>query len=177
MPVTIVAEAGSSTANSFVTLDEAEAYMAARLNASAWSNASEADKNIALVEATRELTVLAWVGERVTDSQALSWPREFAVNPDASFGTGTQYYADTLIPQRVKDATSELAFQFLNLGTTDLAALDTTSNIARKVVDVLETDYIEPSQRATGLARFPRVVNVIAPLLCGTGATTRVVRG
>lgn len=169
MAVAIVATVGSASANSFVTLAEAATYMEARLNASTWeTDASTDTKNRALVEATRELDSLGWVGRRAADTQALSWPRDLAVDPDSP---NAWFYDDDEIPQRVKDATCELAFQFVKSGTTDVAALDATNNIISKTVDVLSTTYADPHQRAKGLARYPRVMARIAPLLEGASAT------
>ena len=119
MAVTIVATVGSASANSYVTLAECTTYMEARLNSDAFDDAVADDQNRALVEATRELTVLPWDGLQVTATQALAWPRQWSRDPDSP----VQDYFDTdVVPQRVKDATCELAFQFLKAGTTDLAA-------------------------------------------------------
>lgn len=176
--LTIVATAGSASANSFVTEVEQIAYMAARLNSSAWTTFSgttctESEKS-AMIEATRELSARAWVGLRSDDTQALSWPRQYAPNPDSAIG---DYYATTAIPQRVKDATMELAFQFLNAGTTDVASLDPTQGITEKTVDVLTTRYAEPYARPQGLARYPRVLTLVRPLLVGVGNSVATVRG
>lgn len=171
MPITIVATAGAADANSFVTLVEAQAFLDARLNASTWEAATPDSKNRALVEATRDLSALSWVGYRADDVQALSWPRQYAPNPDVpndnvSIGeSGYVEFATTEIPQRVKDATCELAFQYLKAGTSDVAALDATTGIISKTVGPLSTTYAEPHQRPVGLARYPRVMAYIRPLL------------
>jgi hypothetical protein len=176
MAVAIVADAGSASANSFVTLDEAAAYMESRLNGSSWeTDATTDNKNRALVEATRELSALTWQGTRTDDTQALAWPREWVLNPDAS--SAGFYYESTEIPQRVKDATCELAFQFIKSGTTDVAALPATDGVIQKTIDVISTTYADPSHRKTGIARFPRIYKLIAPLLDGVGSSFRLVRG
>lgn len=135
--------------------------MEARLNATAWDAATDDTKNRALVEATRELDVLAWDGWRTNDVQALSWPRDWVVNPDDPNG---QYYADNIIPQRVKDACMELANQFIVAGTSDVASLDSSVGVKREKVDVLETEY-DPGYKKYGLDRFPRVMGWVRPLL------------
>lgn len=179
MSITITATVGSASANSFVTELEQISYMATRLNASSWTSVSGTtcteDEKKAMIEATRELSALAgraWVGTRVDGTQALSWPRTNAVNPDTGF-----YYSTTEIPQRVKDATCELAFQFLKAGTTDLAAADSAAGIKSKTVDVLSTTYLDPRERPDGLARFPRVLGWVSPLSTPTSTTFPVVRG
>src|ERR1041385_7794064 len=175
---TIIATPGSATANSFVTLVEGDAYCDGRSNASAWNDESDDDKKArALIDATRELSNRNWIGSgRGDPTQALAWPRAFALNPDVAW-MGYAYYTQTEIPKRVKDATCELALQFLIMGTTDLSSLDPSYNLKRKRTDVLEKEYFEPGQRAIGLDRFPSVMRFVAPLLVGSGLNAPLVRG
>ncbi len=175
---TLVATVGSASANSFVTVAECDTYCDARLNASAWTDETDDDQKIrALIGATQELSSRAgWIGDRASSTQALAWPRINAENPDSAW-PGHTWYRTTEIPQRVKDATCELALQSLILGTTDLAAADPTLNVRRKVVDVLETEYFEPQQRVKGLGRFPSVIRYIAPLLSGSSSSVPIIRG
>lgn len=172
MALTIVATPGAPTANSFVTEADAITYMAARLNASAWSTvtgtACTEDEKKALVEATREITARDYVGVRSLIGQALAWPRAYATNPDAATAAAGWYDVD-VIPARVKEATCELAFQFLNLGTTDVAALPSDAGVIEKTIDVITTRY-EPRARPTGMARFPRVLNLLRPLFDATAS-------
>jgi hypothetical protein len=176
MPIAIDATVGGASANSFCTLAEATTYLSGRLNTSLWDNAVADNQNRSLVEAARELNVLNYSSRKSTGTQALQWPRYFAFNPDASTFI-PWYYTSTEIPQRVKDAQSELALEFLKAGSTDIAALDPTISITRKQVDVLATDYAVPWHRAKGLARFPRVWNLISPLLADSPSQVSVVRG
>jgi hypothetical protein len=172
---TLIATAGASNANAFVSVADTDTYMDARLNASAWTGEADEDvKERALIEATRELNLWAWKGNRTTSTQALAWPRDLVHNPDSP---NFDYFANTVIPQRVKDATCELALEFLKAGTTDVAALERTANVARKKTDVLETDYVAPQFRAKGLARYPRVIALIAPLAEASSLTVPTVRG
>lgn len=168
MSVEIVATVGAATANSFITADEMSAYCDGRLNASTWTEADE--QLAALVEATRDISLLRFQGERVNSTQALSWPREDCPNPDSPGidtvgGETLGDYPSDEIPQRVKDATCELALQYLKAGTTDIAALESTIGIVEKTVGALSTTYAQPHERAQGLARFPRVMAYLAPLL------------
>lgn len=176
MAVTIVATVGSASANSFVTLAEAATYMESRLNGSTWeTDASTDTKNRALVEATRWLSVLPWQGARVDSTQALSWPRAWAPDPDSP-NLAYDYFATDAIPVRVKDATCELAFQFVKAGTTDVAALDPSTGVIEKTVDVLTTKW-NGFQRPTGLSAYPSVMRLIQPLLtAASAAQMRVVR-
>jgi hypothetical protein len=173
--LSIVATAGAADANSFVLLTEAETYMEGRGNKALWAAASEGDKNIALVEATRDIDALdvKYTGYRTDDTQALAWPRQWAV--DLSNPVNSYFDTDE-IPTALKNATCELAFQYIKAGTTDVAALDTKTNVKRKKVDVLETEYFSSTETRTGLARYPRVMGWLRPLLENSGPTARVVR-
>jgi hypothetical protein len=179
MPVTIDATVGGQAANSFVTEAEAIAFAATRLNLLGWatvtgSAATDTEKK-ALIEATREITTLPYQGFRTDTAQALAWPRLVAINP---FAGSLHYtlYDSNIIPQQVKDATCELAFEFLKAGTTDIATLDATLVVMRKQTDVLVTDFAPVSQRAQGLNRFPRVMRLIGPLLAIGAGQVRLTR-
>ncbi len=173
MAVTIIATAGSASANSFVTEAEADAYMDARPNATAWTGTLP--KQQALVQATRQLSALQWIGTRVDDTQALSWPRQWAINFDAP--TGTTYWATDAIPQWLKDATCELALASLVAGTTDIFALPSTEGVIEKTVGPLTTVYADPTLRKTELRRYPLVWQLISRYVVAAGFVVPTVRG
>lgn len=170
----LISDVGSATANAFVDESYATDYLDNRLNSGAWTAAEIDDRERALIEATLELSLLEWTGTRTDSTQALAWPRSYAVDVDLpavwEVVDPAPYFADDVIPERVKKATVELALEFLRAGTTDLASTDKTVGIKRKRVDVLETEYESPGHRPTGLARFPRVMALIAPLLSTTSS-------
>ena len=179
MPATIVATVGSTSANSFVTVAEMSAYCDSRLTGGAWTE--DDSQTNALVKATRDLTVLEYVGTRVTNNQALAWPRDWAINPDKPSveyvgNIELMYYGATEIPQRIKDATCELALQYLLAGSNDLASADNNQGVIEKTVDVLTTTWASPQARPTGLGRFPRVQALLYPLLLNAGAGISLVR-
>lgn len=170
MALVIVATVGADNANSYVTAAEMTTYCEGRLNAGIWTAA--ANQLPALVEATRDITNLYWKGSRVSDVQALAWPRAYVQDPDAPYDDVTLtlddivYYPEDIVPQRVKDATCELALQYLKAGSTDLAMPDPTDGVASRRVDVLETSYVTNGSRITrGVNRFPRVMALIGMLL------------
>ncbi len=195
MPSAIDATVGGENSNSFMTEAEVDVYLDDRLNADAWNTLDPGSDNRlrAMIEATRVLTRLNYVGLRVNDTQALSWPRSFAIDPDYpevfEFVEGVggptplraaQYFAENEIPQRVKNAEAELALEFLKAGTVDLegrtdAVGRTDRVVIRKKIDTLETQWAAPGaassssvhseEHATGLNRFPAVMREILPLL------------
>lgn len=173
----LVTSAGSASANAFVSQDDADTYLDNRLNSSSWSGASDDDKARALIEATRDLSVLNWDGRRVDDTQSLAWPRQLVHDPDdPNYG----YFGSTEIPQRVKDATCELALEFLKAGTSDVAARDSSAYVVEESVGPVSTRYAEPYYKITeGMARYPRVLKLIKPLLAESLGSNqvRLVRG
>lgn len=183
MTLVIVATAGATNANSFVTEAEMDAYAESRINGAVWT---DSDTRLqALVEATRDLTVLPYVGSTVTSTQALAWPREWAPNPDAPSPTllgnvTLLYYANTVVPQRVKDATCELALQYLVAGGAEIDTAQTAGEpvVVEKTVDVLTTKWDAAASAAAaaskvGLGQYTRVINLLRPLLdqSATGLT------
>jgi hypothetical protein len=185
MAVEIIATVGAANANSFVTADEMTAYCEARLNAGVWTEAEE--QLAALVEATRDLNVLRWLGERADATQALAWPRAYCPNPDHE-GTvdglvvdlvlrrwPVVYPAD-IIPDRVKTATCELALQYLKAGTTDLAVADPDDGVKRKKVGPLETEYRDGHPRRVGVAALDRVWAHVQPLLRTSAGALELLR-
>lgn len=175
MAITIDPSVGGSASNSFVTLAEMTTYMEGRLNSDAFDDATADNQNRALAEATRELSALAWLGYRTTDTQALAWPREWVRNID---DPNLDYYDNATIPERVKRATYELALAFLKAGTTDIVSLDTSLNIrSEEIGGAISTSYYEAHDRIKGMARYPAVTREITALLAGQGVTTHVTRG
>lgn len=172
MSVTVIAVPGAVNANSFTEVAVFDAYCNDRLNAQAGREASEDDKGRALIEATRELNTLQWVGIKASTEQALSWPREDAPIPDRRY----EYFPNDVIPNQIVDACCELALQFLKAGDTDIASIDANFGVIRKKVDVLETQWADPAQQKQGWARFPRVVAMISSLLAGSTGNLEIVR-
>ena len=174
MAITIVATVGSATANSFITEVEYIAFLTTRLNVPSGSTVDPAtscseDEKKAMIEATRELTLLPWAGSRSDSTQFLSLPREYLQDPDIPWAVveaaDDYYYDNDEVPVRVKEAQCELAMEFTKAGTTDIAVGDADQNVRRKKVDVLETEYWDKSQQADGLWLYPRVMELVWPLL------------
>ncbi len=99
---------GGASADSYCTLEEANAYHLARAFNSEWTAANDAAKEQALKWATRQMDVLfRFVGTKAEKAQARAWPRLDAWDAD-----GFQFEDDE-IPSRLKDAQAEFAFQLL----------------------------------------------------------------
>lgn len=177
MTLTITASVGSASANSFVTEAEQIDYVATRLNASEWTTVSGSecteDEKKAMISATRTLSAQKWIGRRTDDTQALSWPRWDVPDPHSPNGFVVE---SDVVPQDIKNATMELAFQYINMGTTDLNALPNYAGVIEKTVDVITTRWEGAHSQRVGLDRFPLVMDWIRPYLAGRGVVD-VVRG
>jgi hypothetical protein len=123
MALTLIKEdgTGKADANSYADVADGDAYHEAHLYAAAWAAATQANKEKALVLATRLIDAeYQFNGFKVSSSQALQWPREKCVDPDRnatvglSFlgGSGAYVDADT-VPKAVLDATCEMARELL----------------------------------------------------------------
>ncbi len=109
---TLVATAGSASANTYCTRDDANTYHEDRVGQSVsgttWGDASDDVKDKALLMATRSIDDLfIWAGAVVDFTQALLWPR-----------AGLQYRSldnvlTTVIPTDLRDATAEFARQLI----------------------------------------------------------------
>ena len=120
MAVSLDATPGSSTANSYITLADAEAYLAdERLEAApaAWTEASDDTKSKALISATRVINALPfpgrsyWCGKLVDGRrrQALFFPR-----------TTDGIQGALQIPPAVRQATVELALYLIDQPAEDV---------------------------------------------------------
>lgn len=103
--------------NSYVTLDEAVAYLEGRLYTSTWDAAADADQEKALKMATRAIDRQALTGvpksvaERLDEAQALAFPRCYPTGP-------SRYACETEVPQAVRDAQVEEALALLDRGNS-----------------------------------------------------------
>lgn len=94
----------SATANSYLSVAEADAIAATMLGTLKWLDpaTTTAQKENALIQATQQLDTLGWVGSRAATGQPLAWPRK-----DAK--CGEKDYTSTVIPREVELATFDLA--------------------------------------------------------------------
>lgn len=124
MPLTLIKEDGTglSTANTYASRADGDAYAEARLRSTAWTGASNADKDASLVMATRIIDQeFQFNGGKVISTQALQWPRVECPDPDDLGGTAVlsnqfisgPFLDPTIVPRPVIDATCELALQLL----------------------------------------------------------------
>ena len=106
----LVSDAGSITANSYVSIADADVFFSQSVSNAAWPT-SEPKKEAALVEATRILdSQFDWIGQIANPVQALRWPRLDAYDMDG------RMIASTVIPKLIKEATCNLAYFLIQNG-------------------------------------------------------------
>jgi len=143
MAITIVATAGASNANSYVTEAELTTWIENRLhNTSAVSTATSDTKKKALVHATRLLDEqIEWKGDPSdADVQALQWPR-YGLYDDK----GEVLDEDT-IPQRLKNAQMELSCDLIDSNRTAELSTDGIKKIKAGPVELEFKDYGSPTR-------------------------------
>jgi hypothetical protein len=152
---------GLAGANSYVSLPDADAYFAARLN-STWITKTDDERSSALIQATQYLdTRYSFRGCQVIDTQALAWPR---------YNRGLPAYNWPV--KRVKDACCEAA---LRAATGALFADQDASIVTSEKVGDIAVTYAE-AQRNGGQVRIAIVDELLGPFLASGGMNIELVR-
>jgi hypothetical protein len=136
MAIALVATIGGSTANTYLTLADAQDIVDGLVldaDVTAWSTATTDAKNRALYTAAQRLDRERFLGARATDTQSMQWPRTGVRKPDTYINTyavgfpfriTTDYFTDGEIPPQIKQAQVVLAVYLNNnvdgLGLTGL---------------------------------------------------------
>lgn len=146
--------AGLSNANSFASVAAADNYVADR-GITGWGDLSQSAKEQALIKATDYMEATyrdAWKGDRVTQTQALSWPRISAYVD--------RFLLDSnIVPEPVVKACVEMA---LRASTGETLLADQGQRVKREKVDVLEVEYQDYSDPTP---RYPFVNRMLQPYL------------
>jgi hypothetical protein len=126
MAVSIDATAGGASANSYITLSEANTFVEAMISStdvSKWTTGTDDTRNRALAAAAQRLDRERFLGAKATDTQSMQWPRTGVRKPDTylnTYATGfpfrisEDYFTDTEIPDQIKRAQIELAVYLHN---------------------------------------------------------------
>lgn len=154
---------GLSTAESYISVADADTYIAAYKGADAtWDAATDATKEIAARQATQYLDgFYSWKGVTLTSTQALDWPR-----------TGVYDERDGLIegiPTDLENATAEVMFLIVT-GVTIIENVDRSKQTTREKVDVIEVEY---ESGASVQPSFPTVGRLLSGLTVSSGRIQR----
>ena len=176
MAATITATLSSATANSYVTLAEANTYFETVPDSSTWTNKTDDQKNRALIAATRLIDTLVYYGDRCDNAQSLKFPRNNYKVDDVEL-------ACTSIPNNIKYAQYELARALANDTSAITGTTGKDGNFEEVALGDLRVKYNTESQ-GTGsinniLDVYPWLQSYLgAYMLGGAGAfQMRVVRG
>ncbi len=141
----LIATAGAADANAYLDVDGANAYQDSHLYGSSWFDASENDKTVSLIWATRLLDQhFVWLGSVATSTQSLSWPRA------ATFDRDGRLQANDEIPVVIENATAELARWLIDADRTSTESQ--TGAIQYMTVGNIAVKY------ATGTAVLQQVI-------------------
>lgn len=146
--------------NSYVTQAEANTYFTDRLNSDTWTNATDTEKDSALIQATQIIEQREFLGYKTTQAQLLKFPRYGLLYE------GYDVPSDT-VPKRVKDAVCELAIWCL---TEDYTEPDDLANYKTIKIAVIEVET-----RGNGVKGLPPMVSKLLSPFMFSG--TRLVRG
>lgn len=155
MSVTIDATVAGHSANSYITLADAETYFEKKLYTQGWDALTTDEKNTTLVEAAREIdTYLRFRGERYhnetygdEDRQALQFPRDYYIGGSADVD------GELYIPDEVKEAQCEQALHITSRGVEHTDKDDFTNDaVVPAIVKNLLKLHIDNSIVKTGNA-------------------------
>jgi len=145
MALVLVKEDGTglANANSYASAVDGDAYHDGHLYATGWTGATTANKEKALVFATRVIdSQYRFNGVRAVAGQALQWPRSDCPDPDAAPDeTGIGTFASDQIPTALINATCEMARALL--------AADRTGAPAGEGIDTTQTSASSASKDGT----------------------------
>jgi hypothetical protein len=157
--VALIVEDGTivAGAESYISVADADTYFTARANATRDALA-DADKEAALRKATDYMTGrygLRWKGERVSELQALDWPRSGAYANGFLIDSGS-------VPVAVQRACAELAVR----ASADDLAPDVGAQVKQEVVGPISVTYADGARQDT---RYALVDSMLAAYLKGAG--------
>lgn len=149
--------------NSYVSLDDANTYLADRYGYVIWDE--ELDTEQALVSARRLLdTQLNWLQDKTDVDQEMEWPRS----------TFNDYDTDE-IPQIVKDAQCELAFDIVEKGGIK-SAFDASGDFKKIKADTVQIEYRSNGVQKPNSSRIPDHIKKMLKGLIVGGMVRRVER-
>lgn len=176
MAFTVEDGTGLPDANSYAAVAYADEYFLER-GITAWTGNNTAKEGW-LIQATdyiEQVFGARFIGERMTDTQALSWPRRYAVT------RGGTEIADDVVPQTLVRACCQYALRAISGPLMPDPAVDPTGFsvvTTRKKVGPIEKEFrVMGSSGSPILIRsYPAADTLMTSLLAYAGGGTRVIR-
>lgn len=159
--MTLIVETGSGVedANSYVSLEDAQAYAKAR-GLGFTRLEDKATQYLVLAMDYLESLRANYIGMKVETTQPLQWPRKYAVIDGSLF-------SDSAIPSEIKHAQIRLAIAIQD-GFDPLPTREAAAFVIKEKVGQLETTYSEAIQ-TSGVPIIRSVNALLAPLLTNGG--------
>lgn len=129
MAFTFDSTVSGTTANSYISVTQADDFFTAHLESSVWTSLSTAKKQAVLVQATNRLDQEKYGGRCTSDFQRLQWPRTFIISRDkdpraettAEFIGGAYYRPSDQIYKELIEATCEMALFLIKKSNGELS--------------------------------------------------------
>jgi hypothetical protein len=149
--------------DSYISVAEADTYNDTELNRSDWNDLSQSDKEASLRRSTRFLDQsYTWKGEVNDTDNAHAWPRD-----DVEDDEGRDI-DNTTIPERIKDACSELAY--IDAVESELLPTSESGTTQSVKAGSVEIEYGGGQGSGKSLTRVHRLVSGLAVSATGTKA-------
>ena len=152
-------------AESYISVADADAYFLARGNAAWAALTPAATKEAALRKATDYMTGrygLRWKGERVSELQALDWPRLWCERRNVINGAFPLYWDDTTVPVAVQRACAELAVR----ASAGELVPDVGAQVKSETVGPISVVYADGARQSDS---YRAIDAMLAPFLRGGG--------
>lgn len=163
MPLIVEDGTGLSTAQSYVSVADADAYHTLYGNPTVWTALTTTQKEGHLRLATRYLDLTyggMWTGQRSLRDQALDWPRHGTPDRDGYLP------AVNSVPQQIKDACSIMAL--MSASDELIPNIDNPGTIKKTATKVGEiSEFIEYQGGRSQIKRYRIVDLLVAEFLCG----------
>jgi hypothetical protein len=173
MALTLVATAGSASANSYATVAEGDTYHEAHLYATTWNeSASDPVKAQALVQATALLDrYFEWYGTVATQTQALGHPRIGIYDKQG------RLLSATTIAASLRDATAEYARWLIDSDRTAESS-SAGGEVKRAKMGGMEVEFVEGTATAASVVpdAVVRMLDHLGVYRSGTGGGIQMSR-
>ena len=176
MAATITATLSSASANSYVTLAEANTYFETVPDSTTWDDKTVDQKNRALIAATRWIDSFMFFGDRCDQGQALKFPRNNYQVDDVELSC-------TTIPVNIKYAQYELARALANDTDAMTGNVGTNGNITEAKLGDLAVKYNTSTQGSGSVNNimdvYPWLQSYLGAYMIGGAGSyrLRIVRG
>ncbi len=158
---------GLATAESYMSVADADTYFTNHGSPAAWTGATTPAKEAALRFATAWLDgQYAWVGLVKASTQALAWPRI------GGYDSEGRAVDDASVPRRIKEAVGEVALA--HLGSALNATLARGGAVKREQVGPLAVEYMDWAPDENTLPFVDRLVKGL--LASGSASVVMIAR-